>query len=166
MQGLKKYAAPILSIAMAVSAVGCSASTGGAIKSTEGTEVLLENQLMDVEGIVNARQLGGYVTEDGRKVKDDLLLRTASISDIPDEAVQTLPDKYNVKYVVDFRMENEREKASDVEIPGAENIWLNVCQMDLADPAVLELLKKIQAAGDDKVQQLIEYSRAGMYESL
>ena len=39
--------------------------------------VVSAQQFLPVRGIVNARDLGGYVMQDGRKVRDGLLLRSA-----------------------------------------------------------------------------------------
>lgn len=128
-------------------------------------KVTLENQLIDVEGVENARQLGGYVACDGRKVKDGLLLRTGGISNISDETAQKLSASFNVKYVVDLRMDFERNRTPDKEIAGAQNIGISVYNTDMTDPDVVELMKKIQAAAGDDVQQGILCSQAGTYKT-
>ncbi|MGN0824578.1 MAG: tyrosine-protein phosphatase [Candidatus Coproplasma sp.] len=125
--------------------------------------VSLEKQLMDVEGIENARQLGGYLAADGRRVKDGLLLRTGGISNISDETANALSKDFNVKYVVDLRMEFERKNSPDKAIEGAENIGISVYDTDMSDPEVVELMKKLQAAAGDDIQQGIECSKAGTY---
>ena len=38
---------------------------------------LYAQQFLPTKSIVNARDLGGYITEDGRKVKDHVLIRAA-----------------------------------------------------------------------------------------
>ncbi|MGN0813398.1 MAG: tyrosine-protein phosphatase [Candidatus Coproplasma sp.] len=127
--------------------------------------VSLETQLIDVTDIENARQLGGYVSSDGRKVKDGLLLRTGGIANISDQTAQKLSTYYNVKYVIDLRMDFERKNSPDREIKGAENIGISVYNTDMTDPEVIELMKKIQAAAGDDVQQGILCSQAGTYKT-
>lgn len=85
-----------------------------------------EAQALFVTGIENARQLGGYETADGRRVKKDLLLRTAKLSDASEEELNALKDFYHPGVVVDFRTSAEREAAPDPIMEGAENISLNV----------------------------------------
>ena len=41
-------------------------------------------------GVGNARELGGYATEDGRTVKHDVLLRTAKLTDATEDDIQRL----------------------------------------------------------------------------
>lgn len=88
--------------------------------------VTKEAQALLVTGIENARQLGGYETADGRHVKRDVLLRTARLSDAPQEELAALKDIYHLGVVVDFRTLAEREGAPDPEIDGVDNIVLDV----------------------------------------
>lgn len=111
--------------------------------------------------IENARQLGGYPGADGKRVRDNVLIRTAGIDGISDETAQKLAEEYHVKYVVDFRMDYERERTADKDIPGAENIAISVYELDMTDPKILEMMKKIGEAGDDSLQKSIEYAKTG-----
>ncbi|MGN1104076.1 MAG: tyrosine-protein phosphatase [Candidatus Coproplasma sp.] len=136
---------------------GCSAS--------DNKNIYLEDQLIDVSDIENARQLGGYVAADGRKVKDGILIRTGSISKISDETAKKLSEDYCVKYVIDLRMDFERKNSPDKEIEGAVNYDISVYNTDMTDPDVVELMKKIQAAAGDDIQQGIYCSEAGTYKT-
>lgn len=151
---IKRVIALIICIMMVFALAGCS--------TPDNNKVSLEKQLIDVEDIENARQLGGYVAADGRKVKEGLLIRTGGISNISDQTCQKLSSDYNVKYVIDLRMDFERERQPDKEIPGAKNFGISVYNTDMTDPDVVELMKKIQAAADD-VEQGIYCSEAGTY---
>lgn len=151
---IKRVIALIICIMIVFALAGCSASKNN---------VSLEKQLIDVEDIENARQLGGYVAADGRKVKDGLLIRSGGIANISDETAQKLSSVYNVKYVIDLRMDFERKNSPDKEIEGAQNIGLSLYNTDMTDPDVVELMKKIQAAAGDDIQQGIYCSEAGTY---
>ncbi len=83
-------------------------------------------QSIGLSGVGNARELGGYVSEDGRTVVRGRLLRTASLSAATDEDIKRLSDVYHTAVVVDLRMTNEIEAAPDVDIPNAKNIHLGI----------------------------------------
>ena len=76
----------------------------------------LKNQLIGLNGSHNARQLGGYRIDD-KKIREGLLLRTASLSGITSEDSTLLCEKYKVQCVYDFRGKEESLSAPDV-IPG------------------------------------------------
>jgi protein-tyrosine phosphatase len=76
----------------------------------------LKNQQIGLTSVHNARQLGGYQIGNQR-VKDDLLLRSAKISELSEEESTLLCDKYKVQCVYDFRGKKESLSAPDV-IPG------------------------------------------------
>ena len=80
------------------------------------TEPTLESQQIDITSAHNARQLGGYRIGN-KRVKDDLLLRTARLSELSAEDSTLLADKYKVQRIYDFRGEKEILAAPDV-IPG------------------------------------------------
>ena len=85
----------------------------------DGSEEILEQQLVGLTGVKNARQLGGYVTEDGRTVKDNVFIRSGALSSATPEDLQILTDEYNVKLVVDFRSVSDFENNPDPEFNDA-----------------------------------------------
>ena len=44
--------------------------------------VTAEEQRINIKSISNARELGGYKTMDGKRVREGVLLRTASLTDV------------------------------------------------------------------------------------
>lgn len=86
-----------------------------------------ENQVIELPGVPNARQLGGYVIGD-KKVRMDLLLRCGSLSNASDEAISALHDKYKLALIADFRTSMERSIAPDREVEDSQNIWLPVLE--------------------------------------
>ena len=79
-------------------------------------EIELKNQLIGITSAHNARHLGGYQIGK-KKIKDDLLLRTAAISSLSEADSALLADKYRVQRIYDFRGQEESESSPDV-IPG------------------------------------------------
>ena len=82
----------------------------------EYMEPVLERQQIGIISAHNARQLGGYVIGN-KRVKQDLLLRSARLSGLSAEDSALLVDKYKVQRIYDFRSEKEILAAPDV-IPG------------------------------------------------
>ncbi|MCQ2095921.1 MAG: tyrosine-protein phosphatase [Bacteroidaceae bacterium] len=86
-----------------------------------------EEQVIELPGVSNARQLGGYIIGD-KKIRMDLLLRSGNLAKASDEAVATLHDTYKLALVADFRSSMERGKAPDRDVEGATNVWLPVLE--------------------------------------
>ena len=86
-------------------------------------------QAIALNGVGNARQLGGYRIGN-RRVRDGVLLRTAGLDRIAPEAAEALQNQYHLQTVVDLRMSMEREQLPDPDIPGARNLHLPVVEME------------------------------------
>ena len=82
----------------------------------EEQNIELKNQLIGLTSVHNARQLGGYQIGNQR-IKDNLLLRAAKLSELSKEDSTLLCDKYKVQCIYDFRGKSESLSAPDV-IPG------------------------------------------------
>ena len=91
--------------------MSCSCQT-----DVQKEELELKNQLIGITGAHNSRQLGGYQIGN-KKIKKDLLLRTAAISGLTEADSVLLADKYRVQRIYDFRGKNEAMTSPDV-IPG------------------------------------------------
>lgn len=109
------------------------------------------NHSIHLNSIRNARELGGYITADGRRVKSGVLLRTANLSGISDDDVRLLTDVYRLAHIVDFRMDMELPGAEDPPIAGAEYHHLNVIDPSLFPPqedasagAALDLVQSVE----------------------
>lgn len=86
-------------------------------------------QAIDLPGVGNARELGGYAIGDAH-VKGGVLLRTAALAKATPEAIQRLRDDYRLQTVVDFRMRDELRYIMDPEVPGATNRALTVVEFE------------------------------------
>lgn len=125
-------------------------------------EITKENQTIDLDGVVNARQLGGYPCKDGRRIRDDMLLRTSELSDISDETVKALSEKYHVKHIVDFRMDSEKEAKPDRSIDGIPYTHISVFEPDLYDEDLRNELGKIVGSQDDELQKMMQCANLGV----
>ena len=79
----------------------------------EEQKIELENQQIGLTTVHNARQLGGYQIGNQR-IKDNLLLRTAKISELSKEDSTLLCDQYKMQCIYDFRGKEESLSAPDV----------------------------------------------------
>lgn len=120
-------------------------------------EIELNNQLIGITSAHNARQLGGYHI--GRKkIKGDLLIRTASISGLSEADSALLADKYKVQRIYDFRGQAESQASPDV-IPGnAGYLSLSIPFTGTESPSVHnqsqeEMIKMLLAYADNPLVQ-------------
>ena len=82
-----------------------------------------KQQFIPVKGIVNARDLGGYIMQDGRRLRDGMLIRSAHMADATDADLKYLSE-LPVAKVIDFRKEEEKNGKTDRMVSGAEYISL------------------------------------------
>ncbi len=96
--------------------------------------------------IRNARELGGIVLKDGRRVKRGLLLRTTRLFDATEEDLRRLREDYRLSLILDMRGDDEIRRAPDPEIPGAK--WV---QTDIIDFSFLResLIARAQGHGTE-----------------
>lgn len=129
-------------------------------------EVSIEKQGIVLDGVVNARQLGGYIGADGRKIKDGVLLRTGNLGALTEEGVRVLQEEYHLANIFDFRMESERDAAPDVEVPGAEYHWLPPFDSSLYDADTRASLGALMKGGASETERLIATAQAGIIRQM
>lgn len=64
---------------------------------------------VDLDGVVNMRDLGGITTESGRMIATGVLLRSDNLAEITEETQRTLLDDYALSDVIDLRTNRERK---------------------------------------------------------
>ena len=84
-----------------------------------------------METLGNARELGGYPSNDGRKVKRGLLLRSAKPCGASAADIQRLSEDFNLATIIDFRMSYERALEPNPAIPGVKDVWCPIIDEDL-----------------------------------
>ena len=92
----------------------------------------LTNQLIGITSGRNFRELGGYETMSGKKIKMHKLLRTGNLADLSPFDKQFLTD-YGVKYDIDFRSKEEVDNQPDRVPDGVEYIYDPVFSEDLTN---------------------------------
>lgn len=69
-------------------------------------------RILNLEGAINLRELGGYPTKDGTTIKYNKLLRSGDISNLTGKSLSYLKN-YGLRYVVDFRSNSEQQTWAD-----------------------------------------------------
>ena len=75
----------------------------------------MQAKVLPLKTIRNPRDLGGYLTQDGHKVKMQRLLRTGRICNLSRHDQQYLIN-YGLRKVIDLRSEKERKQDPDTLI--------------------------------------------------
>lgn len=91
-------------------------SLSACAKDNSRNDLIMQNQLIGITSAHNARQLGGYHIGN-KKIRKDVLIRTASLSSLSEEDSLLLADKFRVQCIYDFRGQDEIKSKPD-EIPG------------------------------------------------
>ncbi|MDN5574930.1 MAG: tyrosine-protein phosphatase [Pediococcus sp.] len=71
-----------------------------------------KERLLDIDGSVNFRELGGYTTQDGRTIKWQKLLRSGDLSRLTAKDVKKLAN-YGLHYDIDLRSPSEASWLKD-----------------------------------------------------
>ena len=85
-----------------------------------------EKQKIDLCGVSNARQLGGYTVLGGKKIKNNVILRTGALFSAPPATLDELSAKYKVGDIIDFRMGQEKAAMPEPDIKGARYHHISV----------------------------------------
>ncbi len=68
---------------------------------------------MKLQGGINFRDMGGYITEDGRKVKSKFFYRSGSLSKLTNEDLTHL-QALSISHILDYRDTHESERDQDL----------------------------------------------------
>lgn len=102
---------------------------------------------IELEGLQNTRDLGGYETASGRKIKDKRIIRSGALASATEADLRILVEQYNLKKIVDFRTRTERREKPDPVIEGVEYI---------ADPILEEAAMGITHEREREPADLVE----------
>ena len=99
----------------------------------------INNRLYEMESIPNARDLGGIVTADGKRIKRGRLFRSALLTYGSDSDIALLRDDLQIGCVIDLRTTYETSRVADREIEGAT--YINMPVMDWDNNLWFEMFK-------------------------
>ena len=122
-----------------------------------GARIRVAQRVMPMDSLVNFRDLGGYLTADGRRTKWGKLLRSAAHDSITDRDVAFLKS-IGLKTVVDYRSTPEEADHPDREIDGVQYLH----SRPVEDPGATNILnvQQPQMRGvDDAIAMLTGINR-------
>ncbi len=76
--------------------------------------------------ITNWRSLGGYISDNGKKVREGMLFRCGQLFDLTAEQKDAVQNYYQIKRLVDFRGDEERQEFPDYLWNGLDYVVLDV----------------------------------------
>lgn len=68
---------------------------------------------LQLDSLINTRDLGGIKTKDGREIKKGVIYRSGKLYKCSEEDIRTLYEKYNLRTVIDLRTDHENNQAPD-----------------------------------------------------
>lgn len=79
------------------------------------------SRIISLDGVLNFRDMGGYPTNDGRKVREGLFFRSASLTKMTEQDRQKVRE-LGIRTIFDYRDEHEAIINPDPSIEGIQNI--------------------------------------------
>lgn len=118
------------------------------IRSKEASFTLAERTL-PIEGMNNFRDMGGYITKDGRRVKWGKLYRSDHLWNATEKGIKYL-EQLNLSTIIDYRSDDEIEKYPNVYLGGEVRTFV-------LDPNAhaAELSAQFSSSKQDEDQNLI-----------
>jgi protein-tyrosine phosphatase len=116
---------------------------------------------LPLDGAHNARDLGGYLAADGRRVRWGRLYRSDALGELSDDDVTYL-GRLGLRHVTDFRSPPERERAPDrLPLSPAPRVVLRPIIGEVLDPKILQdRLLSGTADGTEMAALLVAGNRA------
>ena len=78
-----------------------------------------------LEGTHNTRDLGGYISKDGRKVKSNFLYRSDKLSNLTPNDVEELQN-LGIRRIIDFRSKDEKTRDPNIIPEGIEYVEMPI----------------------------------------
>lgn len=127
-----------IAAAAIIAASPCLAACRGSERPDEGAptqqqaqvsvEVTMSGQTLGLESVENARELGGYPAEGGRKVRHGRLLRSASLQNLSERDAKRLRERFGLSVMADLRTSLEVEESPDPVLDGVNYLDLHVVE--------------------------------------
>lgn len=129
---------------------------------------------IELEGAVNARDIGGLTAAGGRVARSGVLIRSDAVHDLTPADVAALTGEVGIRHIVDLRAPGERQEHSRGLLGSTAVVY---SELDvLTDAVIAERRREREAAlamGDDPAtliatgyHQLLEHGRQAFVEAL
>ena len=112
---------------------------------------------LPIQGARNIRDLGGYTTKEGHRIKPGKLFRSAELSGLTDADQQFLADHVHV--IADLRTSHERQELVTPEIAGVENIHLPIFEQGGHDNNITRAVEAAANGQADDNHPMVDLNR-------
>lgn len=120
----------------------------------------MSDRIIPLQGVRNFRDFGGYVTEDGRKVKRGLLYRSGHHHEATPGDVERL-DRLTITFQTDLRRPDERER-QPARWSGTD-VLTSDGGRETVSPHV-DFLQRVEAKADDAEDWMNDYYRSAPFK--
>lgn len=139
------YRTTLILAAVLIPLTGCNKKQE--ISNTASVQKESVPRRIPLEGQSNFRDIGGYRTADGRKVKTGLIYRSGELPKLSESDVQKLAD-LNIKSVVSFLTSNEINSRGEDKLPeGIERLYFPI-DVDMGEGTSIDGLITARKTGD------------------
>ena len=130
----------------------------GNVKNT----VTAEDQALNMNTIANARELGGYKTQDGKTIRKGVLLRTAALTDASEEELDALVSQYHLSAVIDMRASYEVAEEPEPVIDGVLQLNLRIMDEQLMFQRAAGIADLLQDPNADPAKRMTAILESGL----
>lgn len=116
---------------------------------------------LGLQGVKNARELGGIHTRDGKCVKPGMLLRTGALAGATAEDRRRLTEDFKLQWIADFRTMDESAAQPDPGLPGVTAYHLLVLDETRMDASLGRTIASFHK--NDGGAAILEAIRAGSF---
>ena len=150
---MKRFLLMLLSVLLALSVSGCS--------SKQNT-VTAEKQALNISTILNARELGGYKTRDGKSIRKGVLFRTAALTDASREELDSLIGDYNLAATIDLRADYEVVSDPEPVLDGVAQYNFKIMDEQVMAERAAGISDLLTDPNADPIKRMIAVLEAGV----
>lgn len=150
---MKRFLLMLLSVLLALSVSGCS--------SKQNT-VTAKEQALNISTILNARELGGYKTRDGKSIRKGVLFRTAALTDASREELDSLIGDYNLAATIDLRADYEVVSDPEPVLDGVAQYNFKIMDEQVMAERAAGISDLLTDPNADPIKRMIAVLEAGV----
>lgn len=85
-------------------------------------------KIIDLKGLRNTRDIGGYINKDGKKLVYNKFIRSCELSKTNKSTRKSLVEDYKIKTIIDFRTDVEQKKKPIPKLKGTSTVILPILE--------------------------------------
>jgi protein-tyrosine phosphatase len=115
-----------------------------------------------MNSVSNARELGGYKTMDGKRVREGVLLRTASLTDVSQEDLDALLKDHRLAAIIDLRASYELEEDPEPVVQGVAQYNFRIMDEQMMAGRAASISDILMDPNVDPVSRMMAILEAGV----